>query len=69
MALHSLTEALGKLMRIVQIHKRELGNLKWTVTKGTNFAMRPALIIRKVEANPFTLQVEAAGSTETWLSI
>jgi hypothetical protein len=52
-------------MRIVQIHKRDLGNFKWTVTKGTNFSMRPALIFRKVEAIPFTLQMEAAGSTET----
>jgi hypothetical protein len=66
--LHSLREALCKLTRIVQIHKREMGNFKWTITKRINFPMRPALIFRKVQGVPFTLQMEAACSTETGVS-
>jgi len=32
------------------------------------FQTRPALIFRKVETYPFTLQMEAVGSTETGVS-
>jgi len=66
--LHYLREALCKLMRKVQIHKHEVGNFKLTITKGTNFSMRPALIFRKVEGIPFTLQKEVSGSTKRGVS-
>jgi len=56
------------MTQILQIQKREMGNFNWTVTKSTNFSMRPTLIFRKVKTNPFTLQMEAAGSAEIGVS-
>jgi hypothetical protein len=57
-------------MRTVQLCSHELGNFNWIVTKCTNFSMKPpALIFRKAEPYPFTLKMEAAGSSETPVSI